>query len=128
MDGIENDLKSVIPDGTPIKHDLIVRSYMAERSIKKDNDRVVVEVNGAILKDKLLNPVDYKTDFKTWIDEQGLTKTQGKGGNDEGGGSTKKFGSVSEFVDHCTKINVNPNSEEAHKILAENKAEGFKYE
>jgi hypothetical protein len=123
----ESKLKSMLPDDVPLSKDLIVRSFMLENEIKKEDGRAVVIKGGKIIKDDVLNPIDPDAYFKTWLDENKIIKHQGQEGVDTGGGSSKKFSNLNDFMAFCEKKGISPMSTEAQGILKENRAENFSY-
>jgi hypothetical protein len=125
----ENKLKSLLPDDVPLGKDLIVKSFMLENEIKREDGRAVILKSGQVIKDDVLNPVDPDSYFKTWLDEKKIIKHQGsEGGDSGGGGSSKKFSKLSDFMDYCAKQGISPMGEQGQTILKEGKAENFVYQ
>lgn len=116
----------MIPDNTVIPKDDIMTLFMTTHNIKNDNGRTIVEKDGQILKDNVLNPLEVSTVLNSFIDSKGFIKKEGMGGTDRSGGGSAKFNNMAEFMEHCKTNNIEPMSKEGMKLLSENKSENFK--
>jgi hypothetical protein len=118
---IDNEIITSIPDlSYTIPKKAISVLYKAEREFKKEDNRIVTYKEGRPLVDKVLNPISLKDDLaqfcETYVNKNGMG-----GGDNSGGGTAGKFNTMSSFMDHLKKINVDPLSEQGLKLLSENK-------
>lgn len=124
----KQSLISNVPKGAALNADDIVGLYMMKHGIKNNEGSAVVEVNGEIQKDNLLNPLKAEDHFKGWLDTSGLIGKSGMGGDDsKGGSSVAKFKSTKEFYQYAKENGIEPMSEGGQKFLSENKAADFSY-
>lgn len=126
--GLRQSLTGLVPNDSSIGADDAVDLYLMKHNLKNENGRAVIEVNGEIQKDTLLNPVQVNDHFKSWLDSKGVVAKSGMGGTDsKSGGSTAKFKSTKEFYQYAVANNIDANSPAGMKFLSENKATDFKY-
>jgi len=126
--GLNQKLLSLVPKKMLLSANDTIDLYLMRNNIKQDNGSAVVEKNGEILKDTLLNPITMEDHFKSWIDASGLVHKDGMGGSDSNSGSSvSKFKNTNEFMEYAKSNDINPMSPEGQKFLAENKSENFSY-
>ena len=121
--GIVQKLMNKAPKELAIPADKAVSLYLMENKIKSDNgSAVVLDSNGEIQKDNLLNPIDVDNHFSSWLDSSNLITKSGMAGKDSKGGSTgSKFSNISEFTDWCYANGEEPMSEKMQKYYQANK-------
>jgi len=122
--GIVQTLINKAPKELGIPADKAVKLYLMDNKIKKENgSAVVLDSNGEIQKDNLLNPIEVDNHFSSWLDSSGLITKSGMAGKDSKGGSTgSKFSNISEFTDWCYANGKEPMSEAMQKYYQANKA------
>ena len=120
---VRQQLVGSTPKGLPIDSDKAVSLYLMENKIQNnDGSAVVLDKNGEIQKDNLLNPIDVGNHFASWLDSSGLITKSGMGGDDSKGGSTSpKFRNAAEFTDWCYANDKAPLSSEMQKYYLDNK-------
>lgn len=121
------NILSLIPENTTIPKEDIMTLFLATHNIKKDNGRTVVERDGQILKDNVLNPLEVKTIINTFVDSKGFIKKDGMNGKDRTGGGSAKFSNMAEFMDYCKKNEIEPMGNEGQSLLKTNKTDNFNY-
>lgn len=125
---LKKDLLGVISDKkTDLSKSDIIDLYLMKNTVKReDGSAVIININGEIDKDNLLNPTKVDTHFKEWFDTSNFTSKGGMGGKDSKGGSTSsKFSNASEFMEWCAANGKDPSytmSEEGQRYYSANKA------
>lgn len=126
--GVKQSLMSNVPKNTQLNSNDLVDLYLMKHSIKNNEGSAVVDINGEIVKDHLLNPIKAEDHFKSWVDSSGLVEKKGMGGDDsKGGSSVAKFNNTAEFYAYAKENGIEPMGEEGQKILSANKAAKFAY-
>lgn len=126
--GNKQRLLSLVPKEVNGNSADLVDLYLMKNQVANIEGNTVVQVDGQIVKDNLLNPVPVDEHFKSWIDSTGFVKKQGMGGEDsKSGSSASKFKNTAEFYAYAKDKGIEPLSEEGQKILMENKAADFAY-
>jgi hypothetical protein len=118
--GITNEVLNHIPKNTTIPANDIADLFMNRHRVTKEDNSVVVYKGDQLLKDGLLNPIPLK-DVVAQFSEAYINKNGMGGGDNSGGGTAGKFNTMSSFMDHLKKINVDSLSEQGLKLLSENK-------
>jgi ribosomal protein S13 len=120
-----SEILSHIPEKTIIPREDLAVLFMNSYSVAKEDDRVIVYKGSDPIKDNVLNPVPLKTVISQFAEK--YIDKNGMGGGDSGGGATGKFKTMTSFMDHCKKNNIEPMGEAGQKLLAENKEAAFDY-
>ena len=127
-----NQVVNFLPKETVISHeDIIALFFSGHRVTKDEQGRTAVKKGENLLKDQTTgDPLPLKDVVTSFVDERKFAKNGGMGGGDGdgGGGGSTKFKNFTDFEAYCDKNKLNSMSEEAQKILKDNKAEDFKYE
>ena len=116
----KNQILSFIPDNTIIPKEDLVELFMNRHRVTQEDNSVVVYKGDQILKDNVLNPIPLKNVVSQF--SEGYIKKNGMGGGDDINGGTKgNFKTMSAFMDHCKKNNIDPMGEKGQKLLIDNK-------
>lgn len=129
--GVREQIKAIIPsEGMKIGQDDLTTLFLNGHSVTKDESgRTIVKKGEEVIKDQTtLEPVELKSVVNTFIDQGQYKIKSGMGGGDLGGSGSSdipKFKSTEEFMTWAKGQNLNPMSQEAQKVLAENKADDY---
>jgi len=110
-----------------IPKDDIYDIYINRNRVTKDDTgrAVVLNEKGEILKTDTRDPISVNDHYKTFAEK--YVKKDGMDGGDKNKSTPGKFAKMSEYKAYCEAKNIEPLSEDAQKILRENKAEKFDY-
>jgi hypothetical protein len=128
--GVREQIKAIIPsEGMKIgNNDLTTLFLTSHRVTKDESGRTVIQKGDEVLKDQAtLEPLPLKSVVNTFIDQGQYKIKNGMGGDDlgSGGSNIPKFKNAGEFMTWAKANNMQPMSQEAQKILSENKAEDY---
>ena len=91
--------------------------FSMNHSIENIEGVNIVSKNGMKLEDNLSNPIPLSEITQNFAQEKGWTNFDGKGGEDNKGGSSTQFKTQHEAMKHMESNNINPVSAEGEKIL-----------
>jgi len=102
------------------KGDILDIFFLKHRNETQDG-RTVWFQGDKKLQDDSLEPLSTKDVFGSFMDERKYYVSSGMGGGDgnNGGSANGKFKNMLEFKEYCEKNDLQPNSEEAQKLLIE---------
>lgn len=120
---VRQKVLSNLPDNTLIPKEDLTELFLMKYNIKNEDDKLLIEKDGQILKDHIENPLPIDNVVKSFAES--YIKKDGAGGGAGGQEPTDKFKSTSQWAKWANAKGLDLMSDEAQAELVNRKADDF---